>query len=282
MAKCAKTTMELKGILIQHRGGKSNYANFFGTMPKYLCYLHIFGEIGIVMTPKQEGHKSNIENKGKEAIFVGYSNDQAGDVCRFFNLASKQIKITRDVRWTGKFCANGKYVSIPNYNQNTTLKISGDMGQIEEITQEIENDPVETENQNDNIVCMTYDPTSDDMSEILLVGETDESYKSLETFEKVWSHENDYLRSRWREAIKKEVENIEINKVWRITTKDQVPADWRLLGTTWVFKVKKNGIVKARLVAQGFKQIPGIDFTDNFSSVISKTTFRAILVFWAM
>ena len=26
--------------------------------------------------------------------------------------------------------------------------------------------------------------------------------------------------------------------------KDQVPADRRLLGTTWVFKVKKNGIFK--------------------------------------
>ena len=40
------------------------------------------------MTPKQEGHKSKIENKEKEA-FVGYSNDHAGDVYRFFDLASK-------------------------------------------------------------------------------------------------------------------------------------------------------------------------------------------------
>ena len=60
------------------------------------------------------------------------------------------------------------------------------------------------------------------------------------------------------------------NQVWRITTKDQVPADKRLLGTTWVFKVKKNVIFKARLVAQGFAQIPGIDFMNNFSPVIYK------------
>ena len=32
------------------------------------------------MTPKQEGHKSKIENKGKEVIPVGYSNDHAGDI----------------------------------------------------------------------------------------------------------------------------------------------------------------------------------------------------------
>ena len=58
-------------------------------MPKNLHHLHIFEEIGIVMTPKKEGHKSKIENQGKEAIFVGYSNDHAGDIYRFFDLASK-------------------------------------------------------------------------------------------------------------------------------------------------------------------------------------------------
>ena len=71
---------------------------------------------------------------------------------------------------------------------------------------------------------------------------------------------------------------MEKNKVWRITAKDQVPADMRLLGTMWVFKVKKNGIFKARLVAQDFAQIPGIEFTDNFSPAIYKTTFTIILV----
>ena len=68
-----------------------------GTTLNYLRHLRIFGEIGIVMTPKQEEHKSKIESKGKEAIFVGYSNDHAGDVHRFFDLASKQIKVSRDI-----------------------------------------------------------------------------------------------------------------------------------------------------------------------------------------
>ena len=97
---------------------------------------------------------------------------------------------------------------------------------------------------------------------------TDESYESPETFEKAWNHPNYYLRDKLREAIKKELENIEKNKVWRVIAKDQVPTDRRLLGTTWVFKVKKNGIFMARLVAQGFAQIPGIDFKDNFAPVI--------------
>ena len=63
-AECAKTTTELDGILIQQRGKKSNYEKLFGSAPNYLRHLRIFGEIGVVMTPKQEGHKSKIEDKG--------------------------------------------------------------------------------------------------------------------------------------------------------------------------------------------------------------------------
>ena len=59
---------------------------------------------------------------------------------------------------------------------------------------------------------MTYNPMRDNMSEIVLVGGMDESYKSPEAFEKIWNHENNYLRNKWREAIKKEFENTEKNK----------------------------------------------------------------------
>ena len=66
-----------------------------------------------------------------------------------------------------------------------------------EMTEENKNDL----NKNDNIVRIAYDPTFDNMPEIVLVGGTDESYKSLETFEKAWNHPNDHLRNKWREAI---------------------------------------------------------------------------------
>ena len=74
---------------------------------------------------------------------------------------------------------------------------------------------------------------------------------------------------------------MEKSDVWKITPKQKVPSNRWLLGTKWVFKVKKNGVFKARLVAQGYTQIPGIDRKDNFSPVIYKMTFRLILVLWA-
>ena len=116
------------------------------------------------------------------------------------------------------------------------------------------------------------------MAEVVLVGGTDISYKSPEQFNDAWYNKNPKLRLKWREAIKKEFDNIEKNIAWRVIKKTDTPENRRLLGAKWVFKVKKTRIFKARLVTQGFSQIPGVDHQDSFSPVIYNTTFRIILV----
>ena len=56
------------------------------------------------------------------------------------------------------------------------------------------------------------------------------------------------------------------------------------IGCKWIFKIKKNfeGNVerdKAHLVAKGFTQREDINFTETFSSVSSKDSFRTIMTF---
>ena len=41
------------------------------------------------------------------------------------------------------------------------------------------------------------------------------------------------------------------------------PNDHRLVGCRWVFKVKRNGVYCARLVANGVSQITGVDFVEK-------------------
>ena len=65
--------------------------------------------------------------------------------------------------------------------------------------------------------------------------------------------------------------------VWRHVKRKDHPNDHRLVGCRWVFKVKRNGVYHARLVAKGFSQIPGMDFTDNYSPVVNDVTFRVVV-----
>ncbi len=52
-------------------------------------------------------------------------------------------------------------------------------------------------------------------------------------------------------------------KVWkRIKKRDILPECW-YVKCKWVFKVKQNGVFHSRLVAYGYSQIPGVDFTEN-------------------
>ena len=64
--------------------------------------------------------------------------------------------------------------------------------------------------------------------------------------------------------------------VWRHVKRRVHPQDCRLVGCRWVFKVKRNGVYHARLVAKFFSQIPGMDFADN-SPVVNDVTFRVVV-----
>ena len=86
----------------------------------------------------------------------------------------------------------------------------------------------------------------------------------------------------WLEAMHDELNNFERNKVWKLVPR---PKDCKnVIGTKWVFKNKQdaNGIVirnKARLVAQGFSQVEGIDFGETFAPVARLESIRILLAY---
>lgn len=83
----------------------------------------------------------------------------------------------------------------------------------------------------------------------------------------------------WTEAMKHEMESIEGNKTWRLTT---LPADQKFIGLKWIYKLKKDAggnIIKykARLVAKGYVQEYGIDFDEVYAPVTMMETVRLLL-----
>ncbi|KAM0906965.1 hypothetical protein ACQ4PT_016441 [Festuca glaucescens] len=86
----------------------------------------------------------------------------------------------------------------------------------------------------------------------------------------------------WLDAMHEELNNFKRNKVWKLVEK---PKECRnVIGTKWIFKNKQdeNGIVvrnKARLVAQGFSQIEGIDFGETYAPMAHLESIRILLAY---
>lgn len=78
----------------------------------------------------------------------------------------------------------------------------------------------------------------------------------------------------WYAACRDEIQALEGNNTWIIA---DLPPTRRPITSKWVFSRKSDGRYKARIVARGFTQIAGIDYTSTFSPVISYPSLRILL-----
>jgi hypothetical protein len=101
--------------------------------------------------------------------------------------------------------------------------------------------------------------------------------KEPTTFEEAWNHDDPRSQEKWREAINKEFEEMEKKQVWEVMKKEDIPQDRRTIKCKWIFKIKRNGVFRARLVACGYSQIPGVNFNESFAPVVNDVSFRIIL-----
>ena len=97
------------------------------------------------------------------------------------------------------------------------------------------------------------------------------------TFQEAWHYPIENERNSWRAAIRKEIKSMIERGVWRKTDRKKIPNNRRLIGNKWVFKINRDGTYRARLVALGYSQIPGVDYTDNFAPVAHDVSFRIAL-----
>jgi hypothetical protein len=108
-------------------------------------------------------------------------------------------------------------------------------------------------------------------------------YKSMfgtpRTFDEAWNHPDQFQRKMWRDAIRKEFSKMnQKNVFWRKIKRNHMEAGRRCVKCRWVFEIKRSGIFRARLVACGYSQIPGIDFDLVYSAVANDITFRIVLI----
>ena len=115
------------------------------------------------------------------------------------------------------------------------------------------------------------------LHEIAFVTSTMSDPDEPESFQEAWWDPDLISREKWKEAIHLEFKKMLDMGVRKHVKSNDCPNDCRLVWCRWVFKVKRNGVYHARLVAKGFSQIPGVDFTDNYSPVVNDVTFRVVV-----
>ena len=293
-AECGATATKLENLLLDSNEGNSPYELFYGKKsPGYARNLRVFGEMGVITTHTNKKIRGKLEDRGKTCVFVGYAENHAGDVYRMFNTKTRKVSMSRDITWLGK--VYGDYFKLKD-GKRTIVSY--------EIESEEENDDSATTDQEGTIggvvetagtsgksvntrllgelkrLNASYNPLIQEVTDMAFVSATESDYLEPQTFSEAWEHPDATEREGWRAGIRKEFRDMLSKQVWRKCKKDEVDPERRLVGCKWVFKKKKNGVYRARLVALGYSQIPGVDFTDNFAPVVNDVSLRLVLMMW--
>ena len=86
-------------------------------------------------------------------------------------------------------------------------------------------------------------------------------------------------REEWKKAEEMEIESMVTNKVFKPAL---LPSDRRAIRVRWIYRIKynKDGAIKqykARIVALGYQQIFGVDYSETYSPVARLTSLRILL-----
>ena len=280
-------------------------------------FMRTFGEMAVVAIHEGKKMRSKLDNRGKTCMFVGYAEDHAGDVFRFLNIHTKRIIMSRDVSWLNIIWKHYRMKSIYARKQvklflDEEERPIEEGKSVEEDSEEDEEEETEGDGHNTptqrklgldismigarketlgktrsqmmemssprNESMERADLTMEDwIQETCLISAVTSGPTEPRTFQEAWHCDNEKERDNSRAAIRKEMRSMVDREVWRKTERKKIPNDRRLIGNKWVFKIKRDGTYRARLVALGCSQIPGVDYTDNFAPVAHDVSFRITL-----
>ena len=273
------------------------YEMWYGKKPN-LQKLFTFGSTGYCHTPSEK--RTKLEAKAMPCIFMGYADDYKG--YRVCVRGSNKVIITRTMKLTetavSSFAGPNQFqmlnddddddeksphvgfVTPPTKNMEFVRRRSDSTESDRRVTRSMTREKrLKTEEQDfiGPIPGPEYELCAEEVvrEEVAFhVSVNDILPKSFH--EAVIGPE----KEKWIEAIKSELNSLKKNETWSLC---KLPVDKNEVGNKWVFAIKRdeNGKVlryKARLVAQGFSQQPGVDYEHTYSPVACIASVRSFLV----
>lgn len=284
--------------------GRTPYEVWYGKKPSY-SHLKVFGSPAYVHLPKERRRK--LDEKSARLVFVGYAEGRKA--YRFLNPETDTVIISRDAKFceelTGQETIRNVVpvgaVSISRENNGSREEVVPGTEEPVEVPQSYVGGPLQREDTvpvlDSSLEYGSAESHVEDIEErectvrrskrankgkapVRLIEEVN-AMSGQEEFEPSTYNEaaNCEMKDQWLKAMKEELNSHQELRTWELT---ELPAGQKLVGSRWIYKIKKDAsgqIVKrkARLVAQGFNQQPGIDFVDAYAPVAKQATLKALL-----
>ena len=267
--------------------GKTPYEALYGEKPK-VGHLRVFGCTAYPHIPKDERRK--LDAKTRKCIFLGYSSNRKG--YRLYDQCIRRVIHSRDVRFNESTCGVEKEsmtdasVEDPQVEIDATSdesQSSADDLSEEKIKKHGANDEESTEENCSEPEGGRTEPTvrrsQRETRRPNFYGELVNTARTVSEPTTVEEAMSCSENKNWQEAMEAEFQSLSTNQVWDLVTP---PKDCKVINSKWVFKCKlgQHGQVeryKARLVAQGYSQRPGIDYEETFAPVVRFESVRSMI-----
>ncbi|WJX78107.1 hypothetical protein P8452_61361 [Trifolium repens] len=287
---------------------KTTYELFKGIKPN-ISYFRQFGCTFYILNNK--AYKRKFDAKACKGIFIGYS--ERSKAYRVYNSETNTVEESIHVRYDDKEPdskiseQDDSYAGVPYLYNNPEPEKASDANETSEAELEEASEeayPIEAFEEHDDISEDNTQASAEtdeapmrkfkyrsSHPEDLILGNKESPRKTISDYQQHDSLlglismiepknvDEALTDDGWIVAMQEELNQFQRNDVWDLVPR---PTHKNIIGTKWVFRNKMNeqGEVvrnKARLVAQGYSQQEGIDFTETFAPVARLEAIRLLL-----
>lgn len=285
--------------------GKTPYEMWTGEKPD-VSHFHVFGE-NVMFLDRRPG-KGKFDARSKAGIFLGYAEESKG--YRIWFPDEKRVISSRDVKFVSSHARKeGTYEEFFSERQKSETQRGVPRSVEIDITSPVVDDEIRNDRREDADVNVTVpEEGSENLDgagsstrgrgrpKIIRTGSRGRPKKEYHVAAEESGNvaENDTVlmaevpmkqavtgpdSEQWNMAMAKEIVSIIKNKTWEVVSR---PENCQIIGSRMVLRNKFNpdGTIqrrKARLVAQGFSQKPGIHFNETFAPVARLGSIRLLV-----
>ena len=262
------------------RLGKTPFEAFTGSKPN-VSNMHVFGSVCYAFVQNAK----KLDPRSRQGTFVGY--DKGSPAYLVFFSDSNKVERVRCVKFFNESNHEPKTdldeqedellpttVSVPAPNEQTTLT-QGDTSTNSNNT--VDNVPRYPCRARTKPTYLNEYVTGTVVDDVAACG-VDYCFRTHDIPVTYSQAIHSPERNKWEKAMHDEIEALEGSKTFELVLP---PKDREVVGGKWVYTVKtgpdKAETHKARYVAKGYSQIPGIDYHETFSPTARMSSIRVLL-----